>query len=72
MKVESLEDVGFWEDSIQPTENMKLSATGITFLYNVYEIAPYAMGAQEVTLTYAQLSDLLNKENPIIKELLNI
>ena len=72
LKVESLEDVGFWEDSIQPTENMKLSATGITFLYNVYEIAPYAMGAQEVTLTYAQLSDLLNKENPIIKELLNI
>lgn len=71
-KAEDLNDAGFWEDNIIPTENFKLDDKAITFLYNTYEIAPYSMGDQAVTVSYEKIKDWLNLDNPIVKELLNI
>ena len=36
-------------------ENFILQDDGITFIYNPYEIAPYAMGRTELTLDYGEL-----------------
>jgi hypothetical protein len=36
--------------------------TGILFYYNPYEIAPYARGAIQFTIPYAQLKDIIDRE----------
>lgn len=43
-------------------ENFYLDPTGITFYYNVYEIAPYVMGATKITLSYEDIAHLMNGE----------
>lgn len=45
---------------IFPAENFILGDETITFVYNPYEIAPYALGSTELTLPYSQLSKILN------------
>lgn len=58
-----LEELGYTSTGdLQPTENFYLDKQGITFVYNVYEIAPYAMGAIQITLPYASLSHLESEE----------
>ena len=52
-----------------PTENFCLGHEGITFHYNIYEIAPYVMGATEITLPWQRISHLLGERNDIIKQL---
>jgi hypothetical protein len=58
---------GFFEDSIELPENFFFAedASGdspfIHFLWNAYEIAPYVMGAIEVSLPLKSLSPLLRK-----------
>lgn len=52
-----LEEMGYGSlGEIIPIENFYLTPDGITFHYNIYEIAPYAMGATSVTLPYSQLT----------------
>ena len=41
--------------------NFRLDKSSITFVYNPYEIAPYAMGMTELTLTYDELEKILKK-----------
>ena len=41
--------------------NFVLGKDGVTFVYNPYEIAPYAMGMTELTLTYDELEKILKK-----------
>lgn len=54
--IQQLEEQGFVSISeITLTNNFHLGSRGITFIYNPYEIACYAMGKQSVTLTYQQL-----------------
>lgn len=49
--VDSLTSVGFFSvDDIVHNDNFRLSADSITFVYNKYDIAPYAMGDIEVSL----------------------
>ena len=43
-----------------------MSSKGITFIYQPYEIGPYAAGAPEVFLSLKDIQRLL-KENPYIK-----
>ena len=58
---EALEDMGYASTGdIAPTENFYLSKEGITFYYNVYEIAPYVMGATKITLSYEDIAPLMN------------
>lgn len=44
-----------------PSENVVIASDGITFIYNPYEIAPYALGCTELTLSYGELKPLLSK-----------
>jgi hypothetical protein len=42
-----------------PSENFILSEETITFIYNPYEIAPYAMGSTELIIPYSDVEDIL-------------
>jgi hypothetical protein len=64
-----LEDMGYASmNDITPSENFYLDKKGITFYYNVYDIAPFVMGPTQVTLPFALLEQLL-AENTIIDQL---
>lgn len=68
---EELEEQGYGSiGDITPTENFYLSKEGITFYYNVYDIAPYAMGPVEVNIPFAMIKHLLGS-SPILNELKN-
>ncbi|MCL2597782.1 MAG: RsiV family protein [Paludibacter sp.] len=54
-----------YPDTIMPNGNFYISDEGITYLYNVYEIAPYYVTQTEVFLPYSQLKGILRKDNPI-------
>ncbi len=63
---EELEDLGYTSTGdLTPTENFYLSEEGITFYYNVYEIAPYVMGPVKITLPFDAVRHLLN-DNKLI------
>ncbi len=65
---EELEDMGYTSTGeLTPTENFFLDRDGITFHYNIYEIAPYVMGAIRIKLPYDAVRHLLN-ENTIINQ----
>lgn len=54
--IQQLEEEGFIGISdMNVTDNFHIGRHGITFLYNPYDIACYALGKQSVTLTYQQL-----------------
>lgn len=60
---EELEDLGYASTGdLAPTENFYLSKQGITFYYNVYEIAPYVMGPIQITLPWEMLRHLLKPD----------
>ena len=64
---EELEDLGYGSTGdIVPTENFYIGQEGITFYYNVYDIAPYVMGAIEISLPYEIMSHLLKDETKIL------
>ena len=56
---------------LTPTENFYLGKEGITFHYNVYDIAPYVMGAIEITLPYEMMQHLLNDDTMVLNEVRN-
>ena len=69
---EELRDMGYeYSDELSPTSNFKLDKQSITFLYNVYEIAPYSMGSISITIPYAQITHLFNS-NPIWQSIYEI
>lgn len=41
-----------------PSQFYLINSTGITFIYNQYEIAPYAVGITELQLTWDELKDV--------------
>lgn len=61
-RVDSLEftdDYFFDRDSIQATDNFVLDKDKITFVYNPYEIACYAVGVVSIPVSYKKLSPYL-------------
>lgn len=54
-----------YADTILPNSNFFISDEGITYLFNVYEIAPYYVGQTEVFLPYSDLNAILRKDSPI-------
>lgn len=65
---EELEDMGYTSTGeLTPTENFYLGPDGITFHYNIYDIAPYVMGATQITLPYDAVRHLLN-DAPFIRD----
>lgn len=52
------------EGASAKTENFKrfaLSSEGLIIYFDVYQVAPYAAGPQQVTISYSQLSGLLSE-----------
>ncbi len=70
---DELEEMGYaTTGELAPTENFYISEDGITFYYNVYEIAPYSMGPTQITLSYNMLEYILNYENKLVNELITL
>ncbi|MDO4164626.1 MAG: DUF3298 domain-containing protein [Bacteroides sp.] len=64
---QELEDMGYAScGDLTPTENFYLSPAGITFYYNVYDIAPYAMGPTEISLPWEMVHYLLSDDTNIM------
>ena len=64
---QEVEEMGYTSTGdLEPTENFYLSEKGITFYYNIYEIAPYVMGPVEITLPYEIMSHLLSDEKGVL------
>ena len=59
-------DYTFPNDQFYLPQNFGLTKEGITFLYSIYEIAPYAKGEQEFTIPYGDLRTLLKKDGILI------
>ena len=70
---DELEEMGYATTSeLAPTENFYINEDGITFYYNVYEIAPYSMGPTQITLSYDMLEYILNYDNKLVNELITL
>ena len=65
----SLAEQGFFVEGekLPMTSNFALLPEGVVFVYNVYEIAPYAFGMAEITVPYAAISNIM-KYTPDFKE----
>lgn len=57
----SLADSGyeFSDGLFKLNSNYGITSEGILFVFNIYEIAPYALGSQEVLIPFERLKDLL-------------
>jgi hypothetical protein len=65
--VDSLAELGFFSPrEIDLTENFFVDRRGVTWQYNPYDIAPYALGVISVTLSWDQLYPYLLEESPLI------
>jgi hypothetical protein len=60
---------GFFNDSVAVSNDFFLNQQGIGFQWDVYEIAPYAMGPIEIVIPYTKITDLFSPRGlAIIKE----
>lgn len=57
---------GLFENKITHNENFAVTGSGIRFLYNQYEIAPYAAGQITINLSFDELKEIL-KSLPELK-----
>lgn len=64
--------LGFWFDKnvFILTDNFAISETGLVFLYNSYEIAPYAWGQTKLEIPYADLKEII-KPDGLLGEVIN-
>lgn len=49
-------------NAIQPNNNFYISADGITYIFNPYEIAPYALGETEILIPVEKIKPYLKAE----------
>lgn len=68
--VEALEEIGYLDVNELSLTNFYLTDKGLTYTFNEYEIAGYAVGTTEVFLDFNSLSNYLKAGNPLA-ELLN-
>jgi len=70
MNLQSLTDYSYTqkEDDFVP-ENMRISSTGMEFVYPAYKIAPHSVGEQSVFLSWSTLKPYLNKKSIIYPKL---
>jgi hypothetical protein len=64
-----LKDVGFFTDSVFPSDNFYVTRKGIGFYYNQYDVAPYASGAIDVFIPFEDLKDVM-RMGGLIEELI--
>lgn len=59
--INELKDEGYlYSMDMFASENFILNDETTTFVYNPYEIAPYALGSIELVITYSEVSQILN------------
>lgn len=51
----SLKTIGFFHHNIPLSRNISFSGNGLTMVYNVYDIAPPALGIQKVFLPFSEM-----------------
>src|SRR5258705_7003962 len=56
---DSLSEGGLFENKIEPNNNFYITAKGIGFCYNPYEIGPYAMGEINLFIPFSELTPYL-------------
>ena len=63
-------EAGFYfeNDVFKLTDNFAITKEGLKFLYNPYEVAPYALGQQEIIIPYAALKNLI-KPNSLLTQI---
>lgn len=66
----TLADAGyeFSDNSFVLNDNYGFTSEGIAFVFNAYEVAPYALGAQDILVPYVELKEWLKK--PVEKKVL--
>jgi len=65
-QLSDLEDIGFFGISdLTLNHNFYLDDKGLTYTYNEYEIAAYAVGAVHVFIPYEELTGFLKEGNPL-------
>ena len=58
---QEINEYGYFNiEDLSPTENFLLEKDSIVFLYNIYEIAPYALGQTRIAINYNDLKDILS------------
>jgi len=62
-----LKEAGFFVDEVNPNKNLYVDGSGIGFVYNSYEIAPYARGATKILLDYDKIQHLIKKGTPVYR-----
>ncbi|MEE4255997.1 MAG: DUF3298 domain-containing protein, partial [Bacteroidales bacterium] len=62
---EPLSETGLFDDHIVPSPNYWITESSISFFYNPYELAPYAMGSITISLHSDQVKDLLREDAPV-------
>lgn len=63
----SLEDEGFWleNNTFQVPDNVGVRKEGLVFLFNPYEVAPYAMGPTEFEVPYEDIKHLIDPKGAL-------
>ena len=61
----SLKKIGFFTDSIPLSYNLVFNGNGITFVYNVYDVAPPAMGSQKVFLPFGRIATFISPSSVV-------
>lgn len=65
-KAEDLEEIGYFSiKEIYPNGNIYVSEKGITWSYNPYDIAAYALGTIKTTVPFSELKPLLKTNHPL-------
>ncbi|MEH6305890.1 RsiV family protein [Olivibacter sp. CPCC 100613] len=65
---QSLDESYFFEDNrFHLNNNFTLTPKGLLFLYNVYEIKPYAAGVTKLMIPYEQIDSLMSEEGKRIR-----
>ncbi len=63
--VDRLEEKFYQPDNIVVDDNFMISDTGITWLFNPYDIAPYSNGTTRITLPYRAIVGYLVANSPL-------
>lgn len=65
--VDRLAGEDYETENIIADDNFMISATGITWLFNPYDIAPYAKGTVTITLSYRAILGYLIDNSPLLR-----
>jgi hypothetical protein len=61
-KLDNLKDIGWFSNTFTLAENFAITPQGLYFLYNIYEVQPYAMGQETILLPYEKIESFLSEK----------